>query len=147
MLAVLSIHMADTSPKFGALVVASLAGVVGTKYLLGGALALIDETVNSSMLVADSTVLTIGCGVVLAVAAGGFIEGAVWARTSTLLAFLLVAGLSVPAVLAFDPIITAETVGVGLSIVYLLRRNPIDRADEATVDETDSASRVGSTLR
>ena len=139
--------MADTSPKFGALVVASLAGVVGTKYLLGGALALIDETVNSSMLVADSIGLTICCGILLAVVTGGFIDGATWARLATILTFLIVAGLSVPAVLAFDPIIIVETVGMGLSLLYLLVRNPITRAEETTVDETDSASRVGSTLR
>ena len=139
--------MADTSPKFGALVVASLAGVVGTKYLLGGALALIDETVTSSMLVADTVGLTIGCGTLLAVAAGGFIEGAVWARASTIVVFLLVGGLSYPAIISADPIIITETIAMGPALVYLLLRNPIKRAEDATVDETDSASRHGSTLR
>jgi len=139
--------MADTSPKFGALVVASLAGVVGTKYLLGGALALIDESVNSSMLVANSVGLTLGCAILLAIVAGGFVQGSVWARASTIVVFLLVGGLSVPAVLAVDPIIVTETVGMGLSLAYLLVRNPIERAAEATVDETKSASRAGSTLR
>ena len=45
--------MAERSPKFGALVVASLAGVVGTKYVLGGALALINDAVVSSVTVGD----------------------------------------------------------------------------------------------
>lgn len=139
--------MADTSPKFGALVVASLAGVVGTKYLLGGALAIIGSTVNSSMLVAGSTGLTIGCGVLLAIAAGGFVDGATWARLATVMTFLIVGGLSIPAVLAFDPIIVTETAGMGLCLIYLLFRNPIKVAEDATVDKSDSATRIGSTLR
>jgi len=139
--------MVDTKPTFGALVVASLAGVVGAKYLMGGALAVIDESVSRSMLVADSIGVTIGCGVVLGVVAGGFVEGAFWARASTIAVFLLIGGLSIPAMLAADPIITTETVGMGLSIGYLLVRNPIERTEDAAVDETDSASRVGSTLR
>ncbi|GGN87208.1 MULTISPECIES: hypothetical protein [Haloarcula] len=139
--------MSETRPTFGALVLASLAGVVGTKYLLGGALAMVTESVGSSMLVADSIALTVGCGVMLGVVTGGFVDGAVWARFAAIAAFVVVSGLSVSAVLAADPIVLVETVGMGLAVAYLLVRNPIERLEEPDVESEDSASRFGSTLR
>lgn len=139
--------MTDTRPTFGALVLASLAGVVGTKYLFGSALALITGSANPSMLVTDSIALTAGCGILLGVVAGGFVDGAVWARYTALTVFVLVAGLSFPAVLSVDPVVVVETLGFVLSIAYLAVRNPVDRIEEPTVDSEDSASRFGSTLR
>ena len=139
--------MADTSPKFGALVVASLAGVVGTKYLVGGALALIDDSVISSVMVADNIGLSLGVGVALCVVAGGFVEATRWARAMGILAFLAVGVVSVPALRAGDLIIVAETAGMAVSVLYLLVRTPIERVEATNVDDSDSASRVGSTLR
>lgn len=139
--------MTETRPTFGALVLASLAGVVGTKYLLGGALALITGSANSSMLVADSVALTVGCGVLLAVVAGGFADGAVWTRYAAFTVFGLVVGLSVPTVLSGDPIVVAETVGLVVAVGYLAVRTPVDRVEDPAVAADDSASRFGSTLR
>ena len=139
--------MASTKPKFGALVIASISGVVGGKYLIGGALALMIDSVVSSVLVADMIPLTVACGVVLCVAAGAFADGSSWARPITVITYALVIGLSVPALRAMDPVIVIETVGMSLSVLYLVVRNPIERVDTTEVDDTDSATRFGSTLR
>jgi hypothetical protein len=139
--------MTSKTPKFGAWVVASLAGIVGIKYVMGGALALIENSVVSSITVSDTIALSLGCGVLLCVVAGAFVECLNWARPVGLVTFLLVAGLSVPALLAMDPIIVAETVGMGLSVLYLLVRSPFETKATTKVDESDSATRVGSTLR
>ncbi|MBX0293746.1 hypothetical protein [Haloarcula nitratireducens] len=139
--------MTERTPRFGALVVASLAAVVGAKYLIGGVLATVETAVSDAMLVTGSVPATFAAGLLLVVAAGGIVDGAGWARAATVLTFLLVAALSAPALLAFDPIIVTETVGMGLASAYLLVRNPIEDESPRRVDEEDSASRIGSTLR
>jgi hypothetical protein len=139
--------MANTSPKFGALVVASLAGVVGTKYLVGGALALLDASVVSSVMVMGMVPLTLVAGVLLCVVGGAFAEASALARPLGILTFLVVMGLSVPAIVGLDPVIIIETLGMSLAVLYLLVRNPIEIHETLKVDENESASRVGSTLR
>lgn len=139
--------MANTSPKFGGLVIASLAGVVGTKYLLGGALAAVDATSVSSVLVLDNLAVTFAVAIALGLVAGALAGAFALARLLTILVFLGVIGLSVPALRAADPVIAAESIAMGLSILYLLVRSPIERIDPAHVDEDDSATRHGSTLR
>ena len=139
--------MANTSPKFGGLVVALLAGVVGTKYLLGGALAAVGMDIVSSVMVTDSLVLTFTVGILLGIVTAALAGAFVLARPMTILVFLGVAGLSIPAVRNADLVIVAETIGMGLSMLYLLVRNPIERIEPAHIDENDSATRHGSTLR
>ncbi|WP_276271413.1 hypothetical protein [Haloarcula litorea] len=139
--------MTEEQQTFDALVLASLAGVVGSKYLLGGALAVMTGSVNGSTLVLGSVPLTLVVGVALAVVAGGFVDRASWARALGLLTFLTVVGLSVPAVLAPDLVITVEAFGLVLAASYLLVRNPVASGDDPEIDEDDSAHRVGSTLR
>lgn len=139
--------MANTSPKFGALVVASLAGVVGTKYLVGGAMALLDASVVSSVMVMGMTPPTLAVGVLLCVVGGAFAEASTLARPLGIIGFLLVMGLSVPAILGLDLIIITETIGMGLAVLYLLVQNPIEIHEGLKADENESASRVGSTLR
>jgi len=139
--------MGRTKPKFGALVIASISGVVGGKYLIGGALALMIDAVVSSVLVADMILLTFACGVTLCVAAGAFADGSTWARPITLVTYALVIALSVPALRAMDPVIIAETVAMSVSFLYLVVRNPIKRVDTTKVEDSDSATRFGSTLR
>ncbi|WP_324661741.1 hypothetical protein [Haloarcula sediminis] len=139
--------MADTSPTFGGLVVASLAGVVGTKYLLGGALAAAGASVVSSVLVTDRVAVTLAVGVVLALVAGALAGAFVLARVMTVAAFLAVIALSYPSLRAVDPVIVVESVGMALSVLYLLVRSPVARTEPAHIDEDDSATRHGSTLR
>lgn len=139
--------MANTSPKFGALVVASLSGVVGTKYLVGGAMALLDASVVSSVMVIGMILPTLAVGVLLCIVGGAFAEASTLARPLGIISFLLVIGLSVPAIIGLDLIIITETVGMGIAILYLLVRNPIEVHEGLEVDENESASRVGSTLR
>ncbi|MDS0258228.1 hypothetical protein NDI56_02255 [Haloarcula sp. S1CR25-12] len=139
--------MADTSPRFGGLVVASLAGVVGTKYLLGGALAGAGVSVVQSVLVTDSLAVTFAVGILLGIVTGALAGGFILARVMTIVSFLTVMALSVPALRIGDPVIVAESVGMGLALLYLFVRSPIERVEAAHIDDTDSASRTGSTLR
>lgn len=138
--------MADTSPKFGGLVVASLAGVVSTKYLLGGALATVDATSVNAVLVMQHIPLTFAVGTLLGLTAGAIYGGFVLARPMTILVFLGVIGLNIPALGAGNEVIAVESIGMGVAILYLLIRDPIERV-ESTVEEDDSATRHGSTLR
>src|SRR6056297_742953 len=101
--------MANTSPKFGGLVVASLAGVVGTKYLLGGALASVDATSVSAVLVMDSVPVTFAVGTLLGLVTGALATAFVLARPMTIAVFLGIIGLSVPALQAADPVIITES--------------------------------------
>ena len=139
--------MADTSPRFGGLVVASLAGVVGTKYLLGGALASAGAQMVDWVLVADSIAAPFAVGVVLYMVAGALASGFILSRAMSIATFLGVVIVSVSALRAGDIVIIAESVGMGLAILYLLVRSPIERVEQAHVDDADSASRHGSTLR
>lgn len=139
--------MASTSPRFGALVVASLAGVVGTKYLVGGLMALLDASVVSSVMVIGMTPPTLAVGVLLCIVGGAFAEASALARSLGIVSFLLVIGASVPAIIGLDLIIIAETVGMGIAVLYLLVRDPIEVHEGLEADESESASRVGSTLR
>ena len=139
--------MANTSPTFGGLVVASLAGEVGTQYLLGGALAAVDATAVSSVLVMDSVPMTFAVGTVLGLVTAALAGAFVLARPMTILVFLGVVGLSLPALRAVDPVIVAESIAMALSMLYLLVRNPTERVEPAHIDENDSATRHGSTLR
>lgn len=139
--------MADTSPKFGGLVVASLAGVVGAKYLVGGALAMVDATDVNSVLVMGNIPVTFVVGLLLGLVAGAIASGFVLARAMAVTMFLGVLAVSVPALQARDPVIITESIGMGVAILYLVVRNPIERVESARVDEEDSATRHGSTLR
>lgn len=139
--------MANTSPKFGALVVASLAGVVGSKYLIGGLVALIDDAVVSSATVADNVAFSLAVGLWLCLLAGAFVNAAPWARLVAIPTFVAIGIVSIPALRAVDPVIVTETVGMSVTGLYLLVRNPIERVEATTVDDSESASRVGSTLR
>jgi len=139
--------MADTSPKFGGLVVASLAGVVGTKYLLGGALVTVDATDVPAVQVLGNVPLTFGVGLLLGLVTGALASGFVLARVMTIVLFLGVIGLSIPALQMRDPVIVVESVGMALAVLYLIVRSPIETVESANVDEDDSATRHGSTLR
>jgi uncharacterized integral membrane protein len=139
--------MASRTPTFGALVIASLAGVVGIKYLVGGSLALIDGSMVSSITVSDTIALSLGVGVALCLLAGAFFEGVRWARPAGILTFAAVAGLSVPALQSMDPVIVTETVGMAVSVLYLFVRNPIEVEEATKVDDSESGTRTGSTLR
>jgi hypothetical protein len=139
--------MVKTSPKFGAWAVGSIAGVTGVKYLLGGALALIDDGVTSSVLVQDIVPLTLACGFLLCIGAGAFVDGATWARGYGIVILAAVGALSLPAIRMGDPVIIFESVAGTISILYLLVRDPIKRKEVTQVDDSDSATRIGSTLR
>lgn len=148
--------MGDTNVRFGAVVVASLAGIVGTKYLVGATLALlsnwrrpatIPEVSAGPLVVGESFVVTVVCGILLLVVTGGLLTGLSATRPLGIATFLLVVGVSIPSILALEPFVTVESVGLLWATVYLLRHRPTVTESDATVDESTSASRFGSTLR
>jgi len=152
--------MGEREPRFGAYTLASLAGVVGAKYLLGGALAIVsDDPISEAMVLGGRALdlsglpeggllgLTVACGTLLCLVAGGLVDGAGWARGVTVLTFGAVVVVSVPAVLSPNVIIAAESAGMLLAVGYALARNPMRPVETPSIDDDDSASRVGSTLR
>lgn len=152
--------MGEREPRFGAYTLASLAGVVGAKYLLGGALAIMSDGPVSAAVVLGGRALdlaalpagghlglTVACGTLLCLVAGGLVDGAGWARGTTVLTFAAVVAVSIPAVLATNVIIAAETAGMLVGVGYALARHPLRPVETPSIDDDDSASRVGSTLR
>lgn len=148
--------MGGTDVRFSAVVLASLAGVVGVKYLVGSMLAVLSNwrepatvpTVEASpLVVGESFVATAVCGILLLLVAGGFLTSLRSVRIWSIATFVLVVGLSVPSVLALDLITAVETVAFAGATLYLLRYNPVARRERNPVDESASASRHGSTLR
>jgi len=97
--------------------------------------------------VTDSIAATFAIGVALYLVAGALGTGFVLARAMAIGVFLGVVLVSVPALRASDIVIVAESVGMGLSVLYLLVRSPIERVEQAHIDDSDSATRHGSTLR
>lgn len=148
--------MGGSDVRFSAVVLASLAGVVGVKYLVGSMLAVLSNwrepatipaVEPSPLVLGESFVATMVCGILLLCVAGGFLTGIRSVRIWSIVTFVVVIGLSIPSILAVDLIITAEAVAFAGATLYLLRHNPVARTGRNPVDESDSASRLGSTLR
>ena len=148
--------MGGREVRFGGIVVASLAGVVGVKYLLGASLALLRRkgdvstvlaTSSDPLLTGGSVLGTAAAATLLLLAAGMILTGVGYARYWTLGTFVVVVALGLPSLLSSEPVSVLETVGIGAAVLYLLRRDPLHDEARTAVDDEGSATRIGSTLR
>lgn len=142
--------------RFGGIMVASLAGVVGMKYLIGTALALLESrgdigemlsTSQEPLLTGGSVLGTAIAAVLLLLVTGLIVTGTGYARGLAIGTFLVVIALGIPSLVITDPISVVETAAMLVAITYLLRRRPIRREARSAVDAETSGTRVGSTLR
>jgi len=140
--------MGETVKSFDAYVLSGVAAVLGTGFVVGAMLALLggSET-TTAMVLADSVPVGTVVGVLLLLTTGAFVSGQRWARYLGFLAFVAVVLFGFPSPSSPSVIPVVHTSLSVLAAVSLLFRNPISKAERSQVDESTSASKVGSTIR
>ncbi|MFB6073852.1 MAG: hypothetical protein ABEJ89_02430 [Haloarculaceae archaeon] len=148
--------MGGSDTRFDALLLAAVASISGAKYLVGAMLELLSETGSTGMTLIGSVPVTVVVGMALVLSAGALAVGQRWARTIAFVSFVAVVAfgavtlfdgsLSAAAALA-DPVLAGEIGISAASAVYLLFYNPVPTGERSEVDESTSATRIGSTLR
>lgn len=139
--------MGEEGKSFGAIVVASVALIMASKYLVTAMIVQMSATPLDIPLLFGSTIVTAVAGVALVVVAGGFVSAFTFARPFAILTFAAVAILGQPWVTPVEPMVIGETMVAALVVLYLLLYDPIHRPSRTEVDESTSATRVGSTIR
>lgn len=133
--------------SFEAVVIAAVGVVFGVAHLLGAMLALLSEGGNGVLLLADSAAITTTIGVLLLLMAGLFGTGHRHGRYVGIVAFGAVAIFGRPVLSALEPFPVAEAGLALLLALYLVFRNPVPLPERTNVDESTSATKVGSTIR
>lgn len=139
--------MGETVKTFDAVVLAGLAAVLGIGLVVGAMLALLSGGKTMSLVLANSIPVGTIVGVLLLLTAGAFGTEQRWARYLGLVAFLAVVIFGFPSLSEPSVFPIAQAVVSALATVYLLFRNPVSRPDRSAVDESRSATKVGSTIR
>lgn len=139
--------MGSENVSFEAVAIAAVGVVLGVAHLLGAMLALLGEGANGVLLLAGSVPVTTTVSVLLLLMAGFFGTGSRYGRFVGIVAFGAVAVLGRPSLSAPEPFPVAQS-GLALVIVlYLVFRNPVPAPERSNVDESTSATKVGSTIR
>lgn len=139
--------MGEEGKSFGAIVVASVALIMASKYLVTAMIVGMSARPLDVPLLLDSTVVTAVTGVALVVVAGAFVTTVAFARAFAILTFAIVGVLGQVWVTPVEPIVVGETAVAALAVLFLLLYDPIVREERAEVDESTSATRIGSTIR
>ncbi len=132
---------------FEAVVMAALTGVLGGAYVVGASVAIMADSADSALLLGGSIGVTTVVGVLLLTTAGVLLAGQRWARYLAVLTFVPVVAFGYPRPGAVEAIPVFQTAVAVLSVLYLTFRNPVGGGDRSNVDDSDSAAKVGSTLR
>lgn len=132
---------------FGAIVVAGMTMLLGTKLLVGGMIDMLSLSNGSVGLLVGSVAVTVVVGLGLILATGGLITTLFWSRPLAILALAVLAVLGRPSLGAPEPVAVGQTAFALVTLLYLLFVNPLKRPERSNVDESESASRVGSTIR
>lgn len=140
--------MGETLKAFEALAIAGVGAVLGTGFVVGAMLALLSDGATTTALVLGNSVpVGTAVGVLLLLTAGALGTGQRWGRFLGVLSFGPVVAFGIPAV-ASAAVLPAVYTGLSLLVtVYLLLRNPVAKPEQSPVDESTSASKVGSTIR
>lgn len=139
--------MGEEGKSFGSIVTASIAVIMGSKFLVTAMVVAMAPGDLGVPLVLDSTIATGVAGAALVMVAGGFVAAFAFTRGVAILTFAAVAVAGEPWVAPVEPIVVGETVVAAIVVVYLLLYDPIHRAGRTDVDESTSATRIGSTIR
>jgi hypothetical protein len=139
--------MGSENVSFEAVVIAAVGVVFGVAYLIGAMLALLANGGDGVLLLADSTPVTTTLGVLLLLMAGFLGTGSRYGRFVGALALGAVAVLGRPT-LPTPELFPVAQAGLALVVsLYLAFRNPIPAPERSNVDESTSATKVGSTIR
>lgn len=139
--------MGETVKAFDALVLAGVAAVLGTVFLVGAMIGLLSGGDSTTLVLGDAVAASTVVGVLLLLTAGALGTDQRWARYLGILSFLVVVPLGFPS--TTDPAVlpVVHTTVAGLATLYLLWRNPVTTGERSAVDESTSATKVGSTIR
>ena len=139
--------MGETVKTFDALVVAGVAAMLGTAFIVGAMLALLSSGETTTLVLSNSVPVGTIVGVMLLLSAGAFGTGQRWARYLGILSFGAVVLFGFPPLSGPTVLRVVAALLAGLATVYLLFRNPISEVERSSVDESTSASKAGSTIR
>lgn len=139
--------MGSENASFEAVVLAAVGLVFGVAYFLGAMLALVANGTNGVLLLADSVPVTAAVGLLLSLYAGLVGSGYRTGRYVGIVAFLAVAVLGRPSLAPPEPFPVVQTGFALLVALFMIARNPVPERDRSNVDESTSATKVGSTIR
>lgn len=139
--------MGEEGKSFGAIVVASIAVILGSKYLVLAMVVQMSPAQLAVPLLLDSTLVTAVVGTVLVLLSGGFVSGIAFTRSVAILTFAAAVVLAKPWVTPVEPLVIGESMVAATTVLYLLLEDPIHRPERTEVDESTSATRIGSTIR
>lgn len=139
--------MGEEETSFGAIVVAGVAMLIGTKVLVASMITLLSVSGGTAELLLDSVFVTAIVGIILLLTTGALVARLGWSRPLAIVTLAVVAVLGRPTMGELDPIAVGQTTIAILTILYLLVNNPVSKTTRSEVDESTSATRVGSTIR
>lgn len=141
--------MGEEDTTFGAIVVAGVSMLLGTKLLVGAMIALLSIDQGSIQLLVESVPATAIVGTFLLITTGAMVASLWWSRSLAIVVLAVVAVLGRPAMgdPVAEPIALAQTAFAAVTVLYLLVQNPVPKQDRSDIDESTSASRLGSTIR
>lgn len=139
--------MGSTNVSFEAAVVAAVGVTLGIAHLVGAMLAMLSDGGTSVLLLGESIPGTTVVGTLLLLVAGFLGTGHRYGRYLGVVAFGGAAVLGRPSLAAPEAFPVAQS-GLALAVaLYLTVRDPVPVAERSNVDESTSASKVGSTIR
>lgn len=139
--------MGSETTSFDAGMIAAVGSILGVAYLFGAMLSGISNGESEFMLLAGSVPVTAIVGVMLSLMAGLLATGHRLGRLIGTTAFGAILVFGFPNLASPDPIQVSVSVVALLLTLYMIFRNPVPKPERSNVDESTSASRVGSTLR
>lgn len=139
--------MASENTSFDAGFIAAVASILGVVYLFGAMLGFVSNGEAQFMLLANSPSVTTIVGVLLSLAAGLLATGHGIGRILGTTSFGAIVIFGGPLFGTPDPIQMAVLVVAAVLTGYMILKNPVSKPERSSVDESKSATRVGSTLR
>jgi hypothetical protein len=141
------IAMGTEEARFGGLVVAAFAVIAGTAYFMQATLAWLDSGASATYLLGGSPVVSMSIGVLLLLTAGFLIVGSAFGRYLGVLSFGAIAVFGRPSLVNPEPAILIQA-GLAFAIAFaLVFINPVKNEAAHKVDESGSATKMGSTIR
>jgi hypothetical protein len=140
--------MGETSKSFDAVLLAGVSSVLGSGFILSAMIALLSGSGSTTaMVLAGSIPVGTVVGVLLLLTAGALGTEQRWARHLGILSFGGVVVFGNPVFTPLSALSVFYSVVSAFATLYLLFRNPIAKTDRSQVDESESATKVGSTIR
>lgn len=139
--------MGSQEASFEAVVIAAVGVLMGIAYLLGAMLWMMADGGNSVLVLANSVPVSTVIGILLLLTAGFLGSGHRQGRYVGMIAYGAVAIFGRPTLGSPEPFLVVQAGFSLLIVLYLVFRNPVPRSERSSVDESDSASKVGSTIR